>query len=342
MSETKLNAPLNTTQTSLLELLATSELTASQAIFKPNFHGQEVTFTVQEDVVEACCKVVVFGDITWQQYQQLIGLLAEHQVVSIGHRFVKPLAHLSGAIAIYLKKPLPKAANEQLLTWAEQCELELCAVNDGPKLTEPGLIVMDMDSTAIQIECIDEIAKLAGVGEQVAKVTEQAMRGELDFAESLRARVATLTDAPIEVIDQVAQNLPLMPGLEALVAELQKRDWKVVIASGGFTYMTEVLKAQLGLDRTVANQLEMADGKLTGKVLGQIVDAQVKADTVNELAYEYNIPIRQTVAMGDGANDLVMMAAANLGVAFHAKPLVRKKADVSVRTGGLDQLLYLL
>jgi phosphoserine phosphatase len=201
---------------------------------------------------------------------------------------------------------------------------------------------MDMDSTAIEIECIDEIAKLAGVGEQVSAVTAAAMRGELDFAESLHARVATLTNAPVSIIDQVADNLPLMPGLENLVTHLQSFGWKLVIASGGFTYMTDVLKRQLNLDATVANQLEMKDGKLTGKVLGRIVDANVKAETVVSLAKEYNIELSQTIAMGDGANDLVMMAAAQLGVAFHAKPLVRAQADVSVKKGGLDQLLYLL
>jgi phosphoserine phosphatase len=130
--------------------------------------------------------------------------------------------------------------------------------------------------------------------------------------------------------------------LENLVSHLQQHNWKLVIASGGFTYMTDVLKDKLKLDATAANQLEMADGKLTGRVLGNIVDAKVKAETVIELAKKFDIPLQQTVAMGDGANDLLMMDAAQLGVAFHAKPLVRQKADVSVREGGLDQLLYLL
>lgn len=209
-----------------------------------------------------------------------------------------------------------------------------------PTLAEPGLLVMDMDSTAIQIECIDEIAKLAGVGEQVAEVTAKAMRGELDFAESLHARVATLKGASTSIIEQVANDLPLMPGLEALVSELQKHNWKIAIVSGGFTAMTEALKHQLGLDRTIANNLDMDNGRLTGTVSGAVVDAQAKADAVVSLAAEFDIPMTQTIAMGDGANDLLMMAKAQLGVAFHAKPVVREQADISVREGGLDQLLY--
>lgn len=321
------------------------------SLFAVEFDQNIATFESLENVVKTRTKCVLFGDINWSHYQALVDYLNElcrtqsqtaDNVSVVAHQFVKPTEELPGAVAFYLTAPLSNKGKQSLSGWAESQSVEVCLVSNGPTLSAPGLIVMDMDSTAIQIECIDEIAILAGVGEEVAKVTEQAMRGELDFAESLRARVKTLTNAPVSVVDEVAKNLPLMPGLESLVTELQENGWKVVIASGGFTYMTEVLKQQLGLDKTVANQLEMVDGKLTGQVLGDIVDAQTKADTVNELAVEYNIPLTQTVAMGDGANDLVMMAAANLGVAFHAKPLVREKADVSVKTGGLDQLLYLL
>lgn len=288
---------------------------------------------------EFAAKLVLFGQPNWLQLQQVLTDLPTELVNVVVN---KPTAELAEAVQFNLASELTQAQQQKLVKWAETQELELCYLTSKINLNQPGLIVMDMDSTAIEIECIDEIAKLAGVGEQVAEVTAQAMRGELDFAESLRARVATLKDAPISVIDQVANNLPLMPGLENLVRVLQQHNWKVVIASGGFTYMTEKLKQLLDLDKTVANQLGMADGKLTGEVHGAIVDAQTKADTVVELAQQWNIPMSQTIAMGDGANDLVMMSAAELGVAFHAKPLVREKADVSVRTGGLDQLLYLI
>ncbi len=287
-------------------------------------------------------KLVVFGDISWQHIRNVQCQLKLNNIEISASQLVKPTKSLDGAVVFYLEQPLTSEQKLEIVGFAENNGFEACFVKDAPTLTEPGLIVMDMDSTAIEIECIDEIAKLAGVGEQVAKVTAAAMRGELDFAESLRARVKALKDAPVEIVDQVANNLPLMPGLENLVEALKANHWRVVIASGGFTYMTEALKEQLGLDKTVANQLGMENQKLTGEVHGRIVDAQVKADTVRELAQAWGIDMSQTVAMGDGANDLVMMDAANLGMAFHAKPLVREKADASVRTGGLDQLLYLL
>jgi len=201
---------------------------------------------------------------------------------------------------------------------------------------------MDMDSTTIEIECIDEIAKLAGVGEEVAAVTELAMQGELDFAQSLHQRVATLANAPEGILKQVADNLPLMNGLENLITHLKKHNWRIAIASGGFTYFADHLKQTLDLDAAHANVLEIKENKLTGKVLGDVVDAQAKADCLLSLQQEYQLDYQQTVAMGDGANDLVMMKAAHLGVAFHAKPIVLKQADSSINFSGLDCLVHWL
>lgn len=230
----------------------------------------------------------------------------------------------------------------QLVEFAAQANIEIWSAAQRPQIQQPGLVLMDMDSTTIKIECIDEIAKLAGVGEEVAKVTELAMQGKLDFAESLRGRVATLKNCPVEVLDTVANNLPLMHGLLRLIKVLKQNNWKVAIASGGFTYFADKLKNDLGLDAAVANTLKIADGVLLGEVEGRIVDAQVKAETLQSLAQQFAIPHAQTIAMGDGANDLTMMAAAALGIAFEAKPIVQQKADVAINNHGLDALLYLI
>ncbi|EMV7924079.1 phosphoserine phosphatase, partial [Escherichia coli] len=211
-----------------------------------------------------------------------------------------------------------------------------------PHLRTPGLLVMDMDSTAIQIECIDEIAKLAGTGEMVAEVTERAMRGELDFTASLRSRVATLKGADANILQQVRENLPLMPGLTQLVLKLETLGWKVAIASGGFTFFAEYLRDKLRLTAVVANELEIMDGKFTGNVIGDIVDAQYKAKTLTRLAQEYEIPLAQTVAIGDGANDLPMIKAAGLGIAYHAKPKVNEKTEVTIRHADLMGVFCIL
>lgn len=211
-----------------------------------------------------------------------------------------------------------------------------------PYLRSPGLLVMDMDSTAIQIECIDEIAKLAGTGEMVAEVTERAMRGELDFTASLRSRVATLKGADASILGRVREKLPLMPGLVQLVLKLETLGWKVAIASGGFTFFADYLREKLRLTAAVANQLEIVDGKFTGQVLGDIVDAQYKANTLKQLAEEYEIPAAQTVAIGDGANDLPMLKSAALGIAFHAKPKVNEKAEVTIRHADLMGVFCIL
>jgi len=235
-----------------------------------------------------------------------------------------------------------KTAREHLVNFTLTHKIEAALIDKAPTLSKPGILVMDMDSTTIEIECIDEIAVLAGVGEQVAAVTEQAMLGELDFAQSLYQRVATLKGSSENILAEVAENIPLMNGLETLVSTLKVHGWKVAIASGGFTYFADHLKALLTLDAAHANTLEIIGGTLTGNVLGAVVDAQAKADCLVNLQEEYQLPKEQTVAMGDGANDLVMMAAAHLGVAFHAKPLVLAKADSAINTDGLDCLLHWL
>ena len=220
--------------------------------------------------------------------------------------------------------------------------IDVAPIDNLPSLHSPGLLVMDMDSTAIGIECIDELAKLQGVGEQVAAVTELAMRGELDFATSLRKRVATLTGAPQDILEQVKKALPLTPGLTCLVKELHKKNWHVAIVSGGFTYFADHLKQKLKLVAAHANELEIKKGQLTGKVIGQIVDAKYKARTLQQLAASLDIPIEQTVAIGDGANDLMMIRIAGLGVAYHGKPKVIEKARISINYADLTGLWCIL
>ncbi|EHO48395.1 phosphoserine phosphatase [Haemophilus sp. oral taxon 851] len=228
------------------------------------------------------------------------------------------------------------------IKFAHDVEVDIAKLDFSPKLSQAGLLVMDMDSTAIQIECIDEIAKLAGVGELVSAITESAMRGELDFEQSLRRRVATLKGAPESILQQVRENLPLMPGLVETIQTLQKYGWKTAIASGGFTYFADYLKALLQLDFAASNQFDIEDGKLTGLVKGDVVDAQYKAKTLQRLLEEYGLDSQHSIAIGDGANDLAMMNVAGLGVAFHAKPKVQQQAQIVVNFADLTALLCLL
>lgn len=247
-----------------------------------------------------------------------------------------------GVVAYFACDEMPENATELVEMLAVSEQLEVMIRGEQPDFSKPGLLVMDMDSTLIQVECIDQIAHYGGVGEQVSEVTELAMQGKLDFAQSLIQRVGCLENLPVNVLEKVRHELPLMPGIVELVSTLKARGWKIAIASGGFLYFADYLKTRLGLDSATANELEIKDETLTGKVLGDIVDAQAKARCVVNLAELHQIPLSQTVAMGDGANDLVMMKQAALGVAFHAKPLVRQQADVAIRFGGLDLLKLLM
>ena len=230
----------------------------------------------------------------------------------------------------------------EFVNFAHDVEVDIAKLDFSPKLSQAGLLVMDMDSTAIQIECIDEIAKLAGVGELVSAITESAMRGELDFEQSLRRRVGTLKGAPESILQQVRENLPLMPGLVETIQTLQKYGWKTAIASGGFTYFADYLKDLLQLDFAASNQFDIEDGKLTGLVKGDVVDAKFKAKTLQHLLEEYGIDSQHSIAIGDGANDLAMMNVAGLGVAFHAKPKVQQQAQIVVNFADLTALLCLL
>lgn len=211
------------------------------------------------------------------------------------------------------------------------------------RLSDFGLVVMDMDSTLISIECIDEIADIQGLKPQVAAITEEAMRGEIDFAESLRRRVALLEGLDEGALQRVYdERLKLNPGAETMLAALKQHGIKTLLVSGGFVFFTERLKARLGLDHAHANTLEIIDGKLTGKVLGDILDAQAKADWLVKMRDELGLKPEQVIAMGDGANDLKMMTQAGVSIAYHAKPVVRAQASYALNFVGLDGLVNLL
>jgi phosphoserine phosphatase len=204
------------------------------------------------------------------------------------------------------------------------------------------LVVMDVDSTLVQGEAVDELADLAGVGDQVAAITARAMDGELDFATALRERVSLLAGLPEDVFEDVYARLELAPGARTLVRSLKRLGYRFAIVSGGFTHVTDRLAADLGIDYARANRLEVADGRLTGRIIGAVVDRAAKAQALRDFAQDSKIPLDRTIAIGDGANDLDMLAAAGLGVAFNAKPIVREAAHASVNVPYLDAILYLL
>ena len=204
------------------------------------------------------------------------------------------------------------------------------------------LICFDMDSTLIQTEVIDELAMRAGVGDQVKAITEAAMRGEIDFKESFRQRCALLKGLDVSVMREIAENLPITEGVDRLMYVLKKVGFKIAILSGGFTYFGNYLKQRYHIDYVYANELEIENGKLTGNYVGDIVDGNRKAELLRLIAQVENVDIRQTVAVGDGANDLPMISIAGLGIAFHAKPKVKENANQSISTIGLDGILYFL
>ena len=235
-------------------------------------------------------------------------------------------------------EPLKRA----LLQLAMGSPFDIALQREGLYRRSKRMVVMDMDSTLIRIEVIDELARAHGVYEQVSHITERAMHGEMDYDESLRQRVALLEGLPVRVLRELAASLPLTEGAETLVRVLKRLGFRTAVISGGFSVAAEALQARLGIDSAFSNVLEEQDGKLTGRTVGPIVNARRKAELLEQLAREQGLLLDQVIAVGDGANDLLMLQRAGLGIAFRAKPKLREAADTSISAGGLDTILYLL
>ncbi|OZI38298.1 phosphoserine phosphatase SerB [Bordetella genomosp. 10] len=251
------------------------------------------------------------------------------------------LQRLSATAARLLDVQTDAATRAEVRDWCERNGIDQAFVPKGSRLSDCKVLVMDMDSTLINIECIDEIADIAGVKPKVAEITEAAMRGEIaDFSESLRRRVALLAGLPARALEQVyAERLRLNPGAERLIETAQAAGIKVMLVSGGFTFFTDRLRERLKLDSAQANDLEIENGVLTGKVRGEIIDAQGKAVRLREFARRHGAAPEQVIAMGDGANDLQMLGAAGWSVAYHAKPIVREQTRYALNVSGLDGVL---
>ncbi|WP_415911808.1 phosphoserine phosphatase SerB [Neptuniibacter sp. QD37_11] len=231
----------------------------------------------------------------------------------------------------------------EFLNAASDLDVDIAFQEDNIYRRNRRLVVFDMDSTLIEAEVIDELAKEAGVGDQVAEITEAAMRGEIDFNESFKRRMALLKGLDVSVLDQIAERLPMTEGAEELVSNLKALGFKTAILSGGFNYFASHLQKKLGFDYVYANELDIdADGKVTGEVKGTVVNGERKAELLREIAEKEGVSLEQTIAVGDGANDLPMLSIAGLGIAFRAKPLVRESAKQAISTLGLDGILYLI
>ena len=315
--------------------------------------SSEYEFWVEQQGKPRFIMTLLARKLTAEHIAKTTAVIAENQLN------IDTISRLSGRISLINQQNPPNACVEfslrgELTTaalaqikgrfshLATTLDIDIAFQRDDVYRRHRRLIVLDMDSTLIATEVIDELAKRAGCLQQVGAITEAAMQGELDFKASLIKRVSLLKGLDESVMADIAARLPLSEGAERLISTLKKLGLKVAILSGGFSYFGEHLKKRLDIDYVLSNQLEIIDGKLTGKVKGTIVDGERKAAYLKELAAKENISLAQTIAVGDGANDLPMLSIAGLGIAYRAKPLVKANADHAISTLGLDAVLYLL
>ena len=318
-----------------------------------------------------------FNPITEQEYSKWVGMQGKNRyiitilsrkltakqiagvsrIVAEQDMNIDDIKRLTGRIPLDENARTPKASVEfsvrgtpknkecmkaEFMKLSTELEMDISFQEDSMYRRMRRLICFDMDSTLIETEVIDELAIRAGVGDQVKAITEAAMRGEIDFCESFRQRCALLKGLDVSVMQEIAENLPITEGVDRLMRILKKVGFKIAILSGGFTYFGNFLKQKYNIDYVYANELEIENGKLTGNYVGDIVDGKRKAELLRLIAQVENVDIRQTVAVGDGANDLPMISIAGLGIAFHAKPKVKATAKQSISTIGLDGILYFL
>ena len=318
-----------------------------------------------------------FNPITEQEYSKWVGMQGKNRyiitilsrkltakqiagvsrIVAEQDMNIDDIKRLTGRIPLDENARTPKASVEfsvrgtpknkecmkaEFMKLSTELEMDISFQEDSMYRRMRRLICFDMDSTLIETEVIDELAIRAGVGDQVKAITEAAMRGEIDFCESFRQRCAFLKGLDVSVMQEIAENLPITEGVDRLMRILKKVGFKIAILSGGFTYFGNFLKQKYNIDYVYANELEIENGKLTGNHVGDIVDGKRKAELLRLIAQVENVDIRQTVAVGDGANDLPMISIAGLGIAFHAKPKVKATAKQSISTIGLDGILYFL
>ena len=347
-----LQLPLDQDLDQLTKLIANRAQNLDLQVKITNVDAQQYAHWVKQQGADRYILTLLTREVAAEEIARVTEVTAEqglniHDIVRLSGRVPldKPISNdIKSCIQFSLQgQPKdPAVMRSNFLKISSELDVDIAIQKDDAYRRNRRLVCFDMDSTLIEAEVIDELAKHAGVGDQVAAITERAMLGELDFTESFIQRMALLEGLSEQVLSDVANTLPIMEGAECLIRNLKAYGFKTAILSGGFNYFGKYLQQKMGIDYVYANTLEISDGKLTGRVVQPVVDGQRKAVLLAQIAEKEGISTQQTIAVGDGANDLPMLSAAGLGIAFRAKPLVRESAKQSMSTHGLDSILYLL